>query len=173
MSPEFEGAQERRGRLVGIISRVKQLGRRGFGGGTSALVASLVMFGVPGTSVARSSGIACGTSAAPVDRPVPYLTAALPLGDVFWLGIYPFRSGYPTKVLVVPQQRAMTQRVVVRGRQCTTGKRLRFWYRERGEPFVRLPVSAVKLRTTGTLSATFGPWVAGGTPAAGGFFDFW
>ena len=148
---------------------MKRLVWVGFAAAAVAVVSSALV--LSSASARPTRAIRCGPPAARVDRPLPYLTSAIPLGDVLWLGIYPYRRGYPTKVIVAPQ-RAMTEPLIVRGRQCTTGKRLRFWYRD-GDPFARLPVSAARLRAKGALSAVFGPWAEGGEPAAGGFFNFW
>jgi hypothetical protein len=97
------------------------------------------------------------------------LGRATPLGNVLWLGVYPFRSGYPTKT-VVKAQRAIKKAIVVRGWSCADGSSLRFWYRE-GLPFRDPPATEAELRRTGSLRATFGPWPKGAT--RGGYLMFW
>ena len=67
-------------------------------------------------------------------------------------------------------QRPLAARIVLRGWDCATGRRLRFWYRE-GEPFQSLPASATAMRRQGSLSATFGPWPA--HAMTGGYLMFW
>jgi hypothetical protein len=109
----------------------------------------------------------CGSATA-VDRTAP-LGRAIPVRGVLWLAVYPFDPGYPTKAVVVAQ-RPIRDRVVLRGWDCASGSRLRFWYRD-GLPFTDLPVPAASLRATGSLSAAFGPWPARGMH--GGYLMFW
>jgi hypothetical protein len=79
------------------------------------------------------------------------------MGNLLWVGVYPYQPGYPTKTIVVAQ-RAIEGRVTLRGWDCASGNRLRFWYRE-GSPFLHLPVTAAALRRTGSLTATWtSPW---------------
>jgi hypothetical protein len=107
-------------------------------------------------------------SATPIDPSAP-LGRAVPLGDVLWLAVYPYAPGHPTKAIVWAR-RPLAARVVLRGWDCATGRRLRFWYRE-GQPFQRLPASAAAMRRRGSLSATFGPWPA--QAMTGGYLMFW
>jgi hypothetical protein len=108
---------------------------------------------VPSTGT-FTPGLACGTAAA-VDTSAP-LGHAVALGDVLWLAIYPYSQGYPTKVIVMARRR-LRSAVEIRGWQCSTGRRLRFSYRE--NPTIQTPV------------ARFGPWPADGM--RGGYFNFW
>jgi hypothetical protein len=119
------------------------------------------------TATGSSGGINCG-SVTPVDPSAP-LGRAVPVGHVFWLAVYPFTVGRPTKTIVMAQRR-IPRPVVIRGWSCASGGSLRFWYRD-GLPFVRLPTTVAKLRQTGSLRATFGPWRAGAM--RGGYFMFW
>jgi hypothetical protein len=104
----------------------------------------------------------------PIDQSAP-IGRATPIGHVLWLAVYPFAAGYPTKGIAMAQRR-LSRPVVIRGWDCANGSRLRFWYRD-PLPFSRVPVSAARLRHTGTLSASFGPW----QPRAmrGGYLMFW
>jgi hypothetical protein len=126
----------------------------------------MVLAGSTGTS-SSGVGISCGP-AAPFDHSAP-LGRAVAVRDVLWLGIYPFDSGYPTKTNVMAQ-RSIRGRIVLRGWNCATGSKLRFWYRE-GPPFEHLPVTSAALRHTGSLGATFGPWPA--KAMRGGYLMFW
>jgi hypothetical protein len=114
--------------------------------------------------------LSCGGATPAVDHPTSSLTRAVPLGDVLWLGVYPYRRGYPTKV-VVESHGALANTIVVRGRRCGSGRLLRFWFRE-GEPFRVVPTSAARLRSTGTLRIAVGPYPADGS-GGGGYFNFW
>jgi hypothetical protein len=125
--------------------------------------AALVSLVNPASKDAMNCGPATASDAsAPIGR-------AAPVGDVLWLGIYPFTSGYPTKVIVEAQR--SIGRVSIRGWNCATAAPLRFWYRESGPPFQEVPVRAAVLRKTGDLQPTFGPWSA--QAARGGYFMFW
>lgn len=112
------------------------------------------------------AAIRCGAPP-PVDPSAP-LGRAVPLGRSVWLSVYPFRSGYPTKT-IVKARHPLRRRITIRGWNCATGSSLRFWYRNGSLPFAHLPVTAAKLRGTGTLSATFGT----GVSVRMGYFMFW
>jgi hypothetical protein len=113
------------------------------------------------------SRIKCGP-ATRVDRSAP-IGRAVPLGDVLWLGVYPYDPGYPTKVVVMARMR-LEHPIAIQGWSCATGARLRFWYRE-SLPFANLPVRAEELRAKGSLRVTFGPWPR--RASRGGYFMFW
>jgi hypothetical protein len=108
----------------------------------------------------------CGP-ATPVDPTAP-LARAVPLGRALWLSVYPFQSGYPTKT-IVKARHPLRRRITIRGWNCALGSSLRFWYRNGSLPFGHLPVTASKLRRTGTLSVTFRP----GMSVRMGYFMFW
>jgi hypothetical protein len=109
--------------------------------------------------------LACGPRT-PVDTAAP-IGRAVPLAGKLWLGLYPYQSGYPTKVVVMAQRKIRVA-VVLRGWNCATGKPLRFWYRERNPG---APLSTDALRRRGQLQVTFGPWEA--RAMRGGYFMFW
>jgi hypothetical protein len=135
-----------------------------------AFAVALVVAAVLGSG-ATANGLRVATScgsATPVDPSAP-LGRAVPLGDVFWFGIYPFKPGYPTKAIVMAQ-RPIDRPVVIRGWNCASGRSLRFWYRDE-PPLIRVPTTIAKLRRTGTLRASFGPWPTGAM--RGGYFMFW
>ncbi len=60
---------------------------------------------------------------------------------------------YPYKVLVQPT-RQLPKPVNLMGWDCSTGERLRFWYRA-GLPFAHLPASPAEFASAGDLVATF------------------
>ena len=109
----------------------------------------------------------CGPPTA-VDRSAP-LGRAVPLANTLWLSVYPFAAGYPTKTIVTAQ-RSFSGLIMLRGWSCDDGRRLGFWYRDR-LPFAQVPVSALALRTRGSVATTFGPW--GKQTMRGGYFMFW
>jgi hypothetical protein len=104
----------------------------------------------------------------PIDQSAP-LGRATPLGHVLWFAVYPFAVGHPTKAIAMAQRR-LERPVVIRGWDCANGSRLRFWYRN-GLPFSRAPVNSARLRRTGTLNASFGPWQP--RASTGGYLMFW
>jgi hypothetical protein len=121
-----------------------------------------------GNEKSWSSAVSRCGRVTPIDQSAP-LGRSTPLGHVLWLAVYPFAAGHPTKTIVMAQRR-LARRVVIRGWDCSTGSRLRFWYRN-GPPFSRVPVSPERLRHTGTLTSTFGPWPA--EAMRGGYLMFW
>jgi hypothetical protein len=135
-----------------------------------ALLALPVLFVVLGGVAASSAanvGAACGR-ATPIDRSAP-LGRAVPLARTLWLAVYPFSAGYPTKTIVMAQH-SFSGRIVLLGRSCDDGRRLRFWYRDH-LPFAQVPVSPGALRRTGSFTAAFGPWPK--QTMRGGYFMFW
>lgn len=66
-----------------------------------------------------------------------------------------FALGYPTKVAIQPMQQ-FTVPIELKGRNCSNGAQLRFWYRE-GVPFAHVPVTPKEMGSTGDLVATFQP----------------
>lgn len=131
----------------------------------TVVAAAVVLFAT--TAEAQREQIPCG-STAPVDTTAP-IHHAVRVGDAIWFAVYPFTRGYPTKAIVIAQ-RPLTAPIVLRGWNCATGQTLRFWYRET-LPLLRLPAPPLKLRRTGTLSASFGPWPA--QAMRGGYVMFW
>ena len=131
----------------------------------TAVAGALLATGALATGL--QAGTACGHATA-VDRTAP-LGRAVPVRDLLWIAVYPFERGHPTKAIVMAQ-RAIKRRFTLRGWDCSSGDRLRFWYRN-GLPFVRVPVTTAALRRTGSLSATFGPWQA--RAMRGGYLMFW
>jgi hypothetical protein len=126
--------------------------------------------GKPGAQTSPSR-IACGAPAAPVRQPLPELTQAVPVGELLWLAVYPLQPHRPTKVIVAAQ-RGVTDRIVVRGQQCSTGARLRFYYGE-GSEFVH-DVSVKTLQRSGSLQLVFGPSPDDSVlHSRGGYFNFW
>ena len=64
-----------------------------------------------------------------------------------------FERGYPTKVLLwAKRRRPVATPFVLRGWSCSTGRRLRFWYRRSGPPFATVPVTQQDLERTGDLA---------------------
>jgi hypothetical protein len=129
-------------------------------------VLSTVLGAVTGSS-ASSIGITCGAPTK-IDRAAP-LGRAASLDDTLWLAVYPFSSGYPTKMIVMAQHR-LPARIALRGWSCADGGPLRFWYRDR-LPFGNVPVSSAALRRKGGLTAGFGPWPT--HAMRGGYVMFW
>ena len=133
----------------------------------AALLASAAVIVSGSESSWSSSGVSCGR-ATPIDHSAP-LGRAIPVSNLLWLGVYPYDAGYPTKTVVMAQRR-IRGRIVLRGWNCASGSKLRFWYRE-GLPFKHVPATSAALRRTGTLNATFGPWAR--KAMTGGYLMFW
>lgn len=63
-----------------------------------------------------------------------------------------FTPGYPTKVVLqLTPHRPLLTRLILQGWNCSTGKRLRFWYDRERLPFSHLPATTEQLEQTGAL----------------------
>ena len=63
-----------------------------------------------------------------------------------------FTPGYPTKVVLqLRPHRPLRTRLILQGWNCSTGKRLRFWYDRERLPFNHLPATTEQLEQTGAL----------------------
>jgi hypothetical protein len=63
-----------------------------------------------------------------------------------------FTPGYPTKVVLqLTPHRPLRTRLILQGWNCSTGKRLRFWYDRQRLPFSHLPATTEQLEQTGAL----------------------
>jgi hypothetical protein len=135
----------------------------------AAVVVAVALFASGADASSSRGAIRCRAHPTPIDRSAP-LGHATPLGNVLWLGVYPFQPGYPTKTIVMAQ-RSLKRPIVLRGWSCADGSPLRFWYRE-GLPFGgHVPVTDAELRRTGNLRAAFGPWPK--RAMTGGYLMFW
>ena len=66
-----------------------------------------------------------------------------------------FMPGYPTKVVLqLKPHRPLRTRLILQGWNCSTGKRLRFWYDRERLPFSNLPATTEQLEQTGALVQT-------------------
>jgi hypothetical protein len=92
-----------------------------------ALVLALMALSASACGGSRRGSIGCGAV-----RPITASRLPGAMGDgialgPLQLGVYSFRTGYPTKVLIGAVRR-LQRPLTIRGRRCSDGRRLRFFY---------------------------------------------
>jgi hypothetical protein len=90
--------------------------------------------------------------AARCGRPTDFRVGPIRLGFYHdpLTGKLEFKLGYPTKVVIFARRRVPAA-VTLRGRRCSDGRPLRFWYGRDAQPFPALPVSEEALAARGDL----------------------
>jgi hypothetical protein len=149
-------------KLANVMSRSRQPWRAlCVGVGTALLTATLIAAASgPDVAFAERQAVTCGPPSR-LDQ-----NHRAPAGPVRF-GFYTdpnsppasraqsvFIDGYPTKVVVFRDRRSPLKRLILRGVDCSTGKSLRFWYRN-SPPFQTLPVSKEQLEKTGVVAQVF------------------